>query len=689
MSLRRPALSILILLFSSLLSSVPSFAGVHFQPVSPDEVKMTSEPLAPGAPAIILYREVNRDDFGISNRGGLRISGNESAAPASRFEEQYYRIKILTEAGRKYGNIEIPYDSWAGKIDGIMARTIRPDGSIVNFSGQVLDKTIVRGRGVQWRAKTFLIPDVQVGSIIEYFYTLNFHEGYIFSSNWILNSELFTKAAKFSLKPEHNDYNPISFRWMEHLPAGTPSPKQNPDNSVHLEVSNIPAFQREDYMPPEDQLKARVEFIYSYDPFESDATKFWKKVGKRHDDAMEGFVNRRGSVDAAITQIVSASDTPEVKLRKLYARVQQFSNTDYPARTAELAQRHELLKRDDLGDKAELKKKKTSESADDVWKQGFGDSRQLNWLYLAMVRAAGLEAFGVLISERRDYFFNPQTMQSDQLNGTAVLVKIDSKEVFLSPGSGYAPFGMLPWERTGVAGLRLDKDGGTWIKTNLPDSTASKITRKADLKLSPDGTLTGKVEVSFTGLDAMKIRMDAAAQDDAARKRTIEERVASWIPVGIDLALTNQPDWSSSETPLIAIFDVKIPGWMTPAGARDFLPIGLFGAQDKHIFEYSTRTYPIYFDYPSSKTDDVTIELPANWHVSDVPKPQAHDLHAVLCALSAEKNNAGLHITRNLDVNVLEIDPKYYTALRSFYQGLKAADEQPAVVVPGPAAPGN
>lgn len=689
MSTRQSAFSIVLSVVSSLLFSIPSFAGVHFQPVSAEEVKMTAEPLAPGAPAIILYREVNRDDFGISNRGGLRIAGNESAAPASRFEEQYYRIKILTDAGRKYGNIEIPYDYWAGRVDGIMARTIRPDGSIVNFSGQVLDKTLARGRGMQWHAKAFAMPDVQVGSIIEYFYTFNFHEGYIFSSNWILSSDLFTKAAKFTLKPEHNDYTPISFRWMEHLPVGTPSPKQNPDNSVHLEVTNIPAFQREDFMPPEDQLKARVEFIYSYEPFESDAAKFWKKVGKKQNDAMEGFVGKRGSLDAAVGQIVSSSDTTDAKLRKLYARVQQFANGDGRSNTIELAKRHELLNSDDIGDKAEIKKKKTAESAEDIWKQGFGDTRQLNWLYLAMLRSAGIEASGVLLSERRNYFFNPETMQSDRLNGTAVLVKADGKDLYLSPGTGYTPFAFLPWERTGVAGLRLDKDGGTWVKTSLPESGASRVSRKADLKLTPDGSLAGTVEVTFSGLEAMKSRMEVANRDESGRKKTLEEWVESWIPVGSDVTLTNQPDWSSSDSPLVGVFSVKVPGWMTSAGSQDLLPVGLFGAPEKHVFEYSARTYPIYFDFPASKTDDINIELPTNWSVSAVPKAQSHDLHAVGSVLSIESTKTGIHISRKLDINVLEIDPKYYTALRSFYQGLRTADEQSAVVVPASAAAGN
>ena len=63
----------------------------RFQPVSQEELHMTSEPQAPGAPAIILYRQVETDD-------------------RSEQEYQYVRIKVLTEEGRKYANIEIPYD---------------------------------------------------------------------------------------------------------------------------------------------------------------------------------------------------------------------------------------------------------------------------------------------------------------------------------------------------------------------------------------------------------------------------------------------------------------------------------------------------------------------------------------------------------------------------------------------------
>ena len=143
---------------------------------------MTSEPLAPGAPAIILYRQVDRDDNGHTSH-----------------EDNYIRIKILTEEGRKNADVEIPFIKGGNDVIHLHARTIRPDGTVAEFDGKVFEKTIVKARGLRFVAKTFTLPDVQVGSILEYFFTYDFKEYALYESNWILSQELFTKAAKFTI----------------------------------------------------------------------------------------------------------------------------------------------------------------------------------------------------------------------------------------------------------------------------------------------------------------------------------------------------------------------------------------------------------------------------------------------------------------------------------------------------------
>lgn len=632
-----------------------SWAGTGFQPVNPEELKMTGDPKAPGAPAIILYRQVDRDDNGRTSH-----------------EDNYYRVKILTEEGRKYADVEIPFAKGRNDVSGIRARTIKPDGSIRDFDGKVFEKTIEKSRGSKYLAKTFSLPEVQPGSIIEYYYSYDLEEGIIFDSNWILTDELFTKSAKFSLKP----YSNFNLRWTSNsLPAGTSMPKEGPDHIVRLEAHDIPAFQREDFMPPENEVKSRVNFIYSQDFPESDANRFWKQVGKKKNGALEGFLGKRKAMEEAVGQIVSPNDAPEVKLRKIYDRVQKIRNTSYEIRKTE--------------QEAQRDKEKSATNVEEVWKRGYGDGVQLTWLYLALVRAAGFEAYGCWVSDRRQYFFTPVTMQPEKLDANVVLVKLNGKDLYFDPGAEFTPFGLLIWTETGTPGLRLDGDGGTWITTTLPESAESQILRNAKLKLSDTGDLEGKLTVTYTGLEGMYRRLEVRNEDEVERKKFLEDELKEQIPAAAELELTNKPDWASSETPLVAELDVKIPGWVSSAGKRAVLPVGFFAADEKRVFEHAQRVHPIYFEYPHEKIDDVTIELPTGWQVSSVPAPQTKDAKVVLYDLKMESSNGTVRVTRKLNIDLLLLEQKYYAALRNFFQTVRTGDEEQILLQPGTASASN
>jgi hypothetical protein len=616
-------------------------------PVTPDELKMTAYTKAPGAPAIYLFRQVDRDD-------------------TTPKEHVYARIKILNEEGRKYADVEIPFVKEREKIYGIQARTIRPDGSIAPFDGKVYEKMIVKSKGIRYLAKTFTLTDVQVGSIIEYRYWNDMQEGYVFDSHWILSEELFTRHAKFSLKP-YTEYA-LRWSWPVGLPQGTNPPKQesDKDKKVLLETNDVPAFEQEDYMPPENELKYRVDFVYITDPNpEKDPDKFWQQFGKKKNGAVEGFVNKRKAMDEAVAQIVSPTDSPEVKLQKIYARCQLVRNLSY-----ERDQTEQERKRDDL---------KSINNVEDIWKRGYASGYDITWLFLGLARATGLQANPVLVSTRTLYFFSKGLMNTGQLNSNVVVVNLNGKDIYFDPGAKFTPYGMLPWIETGVQGLRLDKEGGTWVRTSMPEGTESRIERKAVMQMSDTGDLEGTVTVTFTGLEAQRHRQEYNNEDDAARKKFLEDQLREYIPVAIDVELTNKPDWNGS-TPLIAEYKVKVTGWASAAGHRVLVSTGLFGGAEKHLFEHTSRVYPIYFSFPYQDKDDVTITLPSGWQTTNVPPVQ--DVDAKLCLYHEEvKNESGsLHINRQLTVNVLILETKYYAALRNFYQMVRKGDEQQIVL---------
>jgi Domain of Unknown Function with PDB structure (DUF3857) len=627
------------------LAHAPMHANAdEWQPISPAELQMTNVPEAPGAPAVYLYRQVDRDDV-------------------ANHQYNYFRIKILTEEGRKYANVEIPFFNKDEDVHSVKARTIRPDGTIANFEGKPIDKMIVKAKGIKYMAKVIVLPDVQVGSIIECHYMNQLKEHYVFDSHWILSEELFTKHAKFSLKP--STYFPVRFSWQGLPPGITP---KNELGVVRLETTDIAAFQTEDYMPPPNELKARVDFVYSED-YEMQAEKFWKKEAKKENDKVESFIGKRKAMEQAVAQIVSPSDTPEVKLQKIYARVQQVRNTGYEVETTEQEKKRE--------------KEKAIKNVEDVWKSGSGSGREITWLYLALVRAAGMEAYPVLVSRRNEYFFTPQNMDPHRLDDNVVLVKLNGKDTFYDPGTAYTPFGILPWPETAVRGLRLDKDGGAWVTTSIPDSSVSNISRKADLKMTDEGGLQGKVTVTFSGLEALSLRLELRNQDETTRTKYIEDVVREFIPVIIDVDLKNKPDWSGSSSTLVGEFEIKVQGWASQAGRRALIPVGLFGGPEKHVFEHASRVHPIYFDFPTARMDDVTIELPLDWKVNSVPP--VHKDEGKVCSYNttAENKQGTLHLTRNLNIDTLLMDAKYYGALRKFFQTVKAGDEQQVVVQPG------
>lgn len=655
MAMRRISFFPLVTLLLSTLFSAGARAGDEWLPIDPAELKMTSEPLAPGAPAIYLYRQVDRNDKAIGST-----------------EHDYLRIKILTEEGRKYANIEIPFFKGSYRVSGIHARTIRPDGTIVNFDGKVYENTIVKSKTEKYLAKTFSMPEATVGSIVEYSYDKDFEENFLFTSRWILSEELFTKHAKFSLKP----YTEYPWRVMWISPAGLPKDtvpaKQEPNHLIWMEANNIPAFQTEDHMPPENELKFRVNFIYNEGEPEMNPDRYWANFGKKQNGYVEEFVNKRKAMEQAVAQIVSPSDPPMAKLQKIYARTQQVRNLSYEVSKTEQEQKRDKLKE---GSNVEV-----------LWKNQYGSGWDITWLFLGLARAAGFEAYGCRVSGRSEYFFSKGRLNSAELDSNVVLVKVDGKELYLDPGAAFTPFGLLPWMETGVIGLKLDKEGGKWITTSLPDSDASRIERKGDLKLTEDGSLEGKLTVTWTGLEGMWRRIDQRNEDETSRKKFLEDDVKESIALGSDVELVKQPDWKSSETALTAEFTLKVPGFATAAGRKVLLPASLFSASEKHLFEHAERVYPIYFAYPFKKIDNITIDLPIGWKTTTLPQPVDLDLKGAEFKLNVEDQKGLLHIQRELRIDVMIAPKDLYPSIRGFYQRVRTEDDQQIMVLPGAAS---
>src|SRR6266568_647740 len=173
---------LLVLLFPLIIIS-RLFAD--WPPVAPEDRSMTSIKEQPGAPAVVLLREETDDDMNNAHM-------------------VYMRIKILTDAGREYANVELPYSRRGFTIGGISGRTVHADGAIVQFEGKPFDKTVIKGNGFRVNVKSFTLPDVQVGSVIDYRYSLRYEDHLLLPPEWEVQTGLFQRKVYFKFIPFQN-----------------------------------------------------------------------------------------------------------------------------------------------------------------------------------------------------------------------------------------------------------------------------------------------------------------------------------------------------------------------------------------------------------------------------------------------------------------------------------------------------
>lgn len=621
-------------------------------PVTARDLQMKDVPGDPGAPAVQLYYADFRDDV------------RES-------EFIYRRIKILTDKGKDYANvqIEVPQHYFIGDLQ---ARAIHPDNTIVEFKGRPFDKLVVRYRGEQIMAKAFTMPDVTVGSIVEYKYRLTWNQ-YFYDPIWMVQHELYTVQESFwlrrytgPLETRHlSDQTRLSYV-TSNMPAGATPKDTGP--GVELQLENVPAFKPENFMPPEANFKAQVQFFYGGREIES-PDLFWRDLGLDWYGKTEHFIGSHQELKTAAAQIIGGETDPEKKLRKLYVRTQQTRNLTYESEKNRAQGSPEALK--------------PNENVLDVFNRDYGTRNDIAELFAALARSAGFPADLLRVSSRRDRVFDPKLLSENQLAAEIVRVRANGQDLFLDPGTRFCPFGLVAWTYTSVPALQLDKNGGSFVV--VPTATADKnvIRRNADAVLSENGELQGEITVEFKGNEALQRRLDALETDETGRRQDLGEELASWLPPGTLVQLKDVEGWESSEDPLIAHFLFQSAGFATIAGKRILVPANLFHSRQTAAFTSSERRYPIYFRYTYEEIDRIAIHLPPDYVLATtMPVGQDVKLPTSRFVTTRSYLNQQAVLTRALVVNSIYFQPDQYATTKGFFNKLKAAGEEQIVFVP-------
>ena len=628
-------LGLLLVLPGVCLANGPS---QDWLPLTPQERVMNEAPGNSGAAAVQLYFA----DY---------ISENDHS------EFVYHRIKVLKESGRSFADVEIPVPSFLGvKLQDLQARTIQPDGRIVNYTGTPFEKVILKGRGFKFLAETFTMPEVAVGSILEYKYKLKGKGPEAIDREWLLEQDLFTVKEDFRF-----DFPPTWYANFVASPGVTKQPQRD-KGSYQLEMNDVPAFDREEQMPPEQEYRQNIRFLYSG----GGRLGSWLPEVKPISDALDAYMAPRKEVRQAAAEAVGDETIAEQKLRKLYARAQQVRNLTYERRRSEAEEKREQLKE--------------NKNAADVIRHGYGDRDEINFLFVAMARAQGFDASVILVASRRRRLFDRNWPALPQMNSRIAAVKLNGHDVYLDPGTRFCPYGFLRWIYTSTPAIRVSGSGLDTFAIPDPLPSGFMITRTSDLMLDPNGSLQGNLVVEYRMGEALEHRLDALDTDEAGRTRQLEEELKKSLPENAVLKLDHVDGWES-DGPLTASFTVQVPGFAAVSPRRIIMPTCLFSAEHYAVFNPPTRKYPIYFPYPFREVDRAIVHIPDGYTAESLPPEQSVVPTPLFAGYRSgiQVNGRELIIQRSFDISRIAIATGDYPGVRDFFAKVRASDGLQAV----------
>jgi len=669
------ALALVSLLFAP---APAALAGdKDWKPVDPAQLALKEPVVEKDADAEVLFWEV-------------RVAYEDRGDELETVLNHYIRIKIFNERGRDaQGKVDLYEAKVRGRnirIKDVAGRTIKPDGSIVELKKEdVFQRDVVKASGVKFKARSFALPGVEPGAVIEYRWR-EVRDGVSGYERYYFSRDIPVQLVKYYIKPyddrlRNSEGDAVGLRAQIFHGDAKPFTKEK-DGSYSTSMTNVPAFREESRMPPEDAVRPWMLTFYAPGDKAPTAEQFWAGYGRRLSSNFKSYTKVNDDIRKAAAEQTAGAQTDEEKLRRLFdfvrARVKRYTD-DAAGLTPD-----------------QLKKIKENKSPADTLKRGVGDLWDINYLFGALASAAGFEVRVAAASDRGDTFFDPNFPDDYFIHPTSIAVKVGDGWRLFDPGTTYATIGMLRWQEEGQQTLIADEKAPAWVMSPMSPPQKSLERRTGKLKLSEDGTLEGDVRVEYTGHTAAEVKEYYDDESPADREELIRKRFKARLgEVEItDIKIENVTD---PDKPFAFAFHVRVPGYAQRTGKRLFLKPAFFQSGQGAMFTTSSRRHLVYFHYPWAEEDAVEIELPEGFALDNAESPSPFGSGALSQykpSLGVTKDGRKLVYRRHFffggatpdKITLLTFDARVYPALKQYFDQVHTQDAHAISLKQAPAA---
>ncbi|WP_298514689.1 DUF3857 domain-containing protein [uncultured Kordia sp.] len=613
----------------------------QFNKVSEQELSMTVYSKDTNAAAVVL-----------NEQGNKTFEYVEEANDIYTTLHYYSKIKILSTEGLEEANITIPHIG-SEKVIHIKGITHNPDGSS-NLEETQIIKNNVSGSISEVK---LLLPNVKVGSVIEYQYSLVSPYAFAFRP-WMFQATIPKVRSEFNAKIPSNYKFLRSLKGQLKLDVNKAFALKNcfkiPELSdagscevLRYVMLNVPAFKEEQYSLSYQNYIARIEFdLAEYRSF------------RLYGIGSYGYTDTWAKFDAAINEdhdnIKSILKKPMFKgfLPKEILAIKP--SLEKATKIYEFIRDHYTFS-GELGGLSENELRK-------AFRKKRGNATEINLSLMNALQAAGVHAEVLLLSTRDHGIPTQKYPEMSDFNYIIVKTIVNGNVYFLDATDKNAPFGILPLRALNYKGRALDFVAESYWETISPNPINKFIT-SISIQFDEEGAIKGRFTNMSTGHIALRHRTVA----DTTRVEDYLNIIETEYP---DLEITNYKvlDKETPELPLRESFEFTIDKEFTNDAL--FLDPFLFKIFPKNPFTLEKREYPVDFAYPRMYTTRFVVSLPANYSFENLPKDQLFEMPEKKAAykLTTVEKDGKLNMTFTLMINEFHYLTDEYEVLKSFFR---------------------
>lgn len=583
----------------------------------------------PQAGALILYCDEK-----------IEIKGDDAEVV-----DMHYLIKILNERGKEqFSETQVSYDSTYEKVELEYARTIKPDGTVVDVgSRHIRDVSKYLNFPLYSNARVYIIsfPEIAEGSSIEYKLKL-------------YRNKLINKKDSVISYPLQDQEPVIAANLEVSLPKSRPLHIKNLNEKYNgfkadlkpeiieeesrliyrWKFKEIPQIIPEPEMPPSVEIVPTM-LISTFDRWQ-DIYDWWWGLARdkiKADEAIRGKVK----------ELTGGKASAEQDARAIYnfcARDIRYVAVEYGQAGYEPHQ------------------------AADIFRNKYGDCKDQAILLITMLREAGLTAWPVLIATK-DYYNLSEDFPSVLFNHCIAALELENKIIFLDPTAQTCSFGDLPTGDQERKVLVFKQDKFDILDTPIYQASHNRVRQALELIINKDETLQAKKQVSTYGLYDQAQRYWLLYTQPELIEQSLKEKIQD-ISIGSELKGYKIENLEDLNTPVVLNYEFQGPEYFTAAGKLRIMP--QLSSLDTSLVAKDKRKFDLDFGTLDSKEGAVEIIMPDSLTVRYLPESITEDNRWLKFSVEYSRKNNRIYFTQKSEMKRARVTAQEYPDFKKFLE---------------------